>query len=151
MLPAARTITGFDMLSEDDRQVLLKAVQNNHTELRGSKRPRHRGPYVAPVLPLSQVETPAQVPPPPEELPAGSHTAGDRATPFPVQDGDAVMAPASPAVTEPPGIESGGGSSPVQDVNPSSTPAGGDETGPMEHGHRDIQPTDEQHESDVET
>ena len=31
MLPAARTITGFDMLPEDERQALLKAVQNNHT------------------------------------------------------------------------------------------------------------------------
>ena len=69
MLPAARTISGFDMLSDDHRQVLLKAVQNNHTELRGSKRPRHRGPYVAPVLPLSQVDTSTHASPPPDEPP----------------------------------------------------------------------------------
>ena len=108
MLPAARTITVFDALPEAGRQTLLKAVQDNHTEMRGSKRPRHRGPNVVPILPLSQAELPTNAVPPPDDTPVVRRAADDGAAPPPVQDGDAAMSPASPIIVEPPGLGSGG-------------------------------------------
>ena len=84
LLPNARTIMGFAELEIPDKQELDKAVEQNHTDLRGNRRARGRD--AVPVLPISETSASLRSGAQRTDEPHAA-AGGDGSGSYPVQEG----------------------------------------------------------------